>query len=52
MASNSMITVYLGAGEDGMKLYEKIKKAADKADATVSEFVKNCILEELGGQPK
>lgn len=47
MASNSMITVYLGAGMDGAAIYEQVKKAAEKADMTVSEFAKTWILKGI-----
>lgn len=47
MPNNVTLSLYLGSGEAGMKLYERIVKAAAKERKSVSEFVKEAVIKEL-----
>lgn len=47
MPSSVTVNIYLGAGEEGAKLLEKIEKHCDKGDLSVSEYVKGLILKDL-----
>lgn len=47
MPSNVTINVYIGAGEEGNKLIERINKHCEKEQLSVSEYIKSLILKDL-----
>jgi hypothetical protein len=50
MASNFTMTVYLGAGEEGLNTDKLIKTEAKKRDMTNSEFVLACVRAQLAAE--
>lgn len=47
MPSSSNVNIYLGAGDEGQQLFEKVKKHCEKHGVSISEFVKALIVKEL-----
>lgn len=54
MAADYRISVYLGAGEDGKRMYDKVKDMGNRPEFMNSqmEFIRHCIRFTLAHDPQ
>lgn len=44
---NYTLSLYLGSGDEGEKLFKKLEAYCDKENLSVSEYIKSLILKDL-----